>query len=111
MEAAAATVALVVSELATNAVLHARTPFEVKVEVSEGHVRIEVHDGTGRRPIRRFFSDQATSGRGLRLIEELCRAWGVVADADGVGKTVWAEVSLGAPEPAALLDLDEVEGL
>lgn len=111
MEETAATVALVVSELATNAVLHARTPFEVRVKVGDGHVRVEVHDGTGRRPVRRYFSDQATSGRGLRLIETLCRAWGVEPDADGAGKTVWAEVSLGPQAPIALFDLDAVESL
>ncbi len=104
LEAVSVTVAQVVSELATNAVLHARTPFEVRVHVLDGYVRIEVHDRTGRRPVRRYFSDQATSGRGLRLVEELCHAWGVDpdpdGDGDGDGKTVWAEVALAGPSPA-----------
>ena len=93
LERAAPTAALVVSELATNAVVHARTPFEVRLVVAAGVVRIEVHDRTGRRPTRRRSDEHATSGRGLGLVAELCDAWGVDADADGTGKTVWAEVS------------------
>ena len=108
LDAAAPTAELVVSELVTNAVLHARTPIEVRLTVQPHVVRIEVHDGTDRRPTRRYFSDEATSGRGLRLVEELCDAWGV--EPDGAGKTVWAELSTTA---AARLeqpfDLDAVE--
>ena len=112
LDEAASTVALVVSELATNAVLHARTPFEVRVEVQDGLVRIEVHDQTDRPPTRRYFSDEATSGRGLRLVEELCEAWGVEPDLDGGGKTVWAEVSVAeGPPPTVAFDLDSVEDL
>ncbi len=58
----------------SRAVLHARTPVEVRVHVLDGSVRIEVHDGTRCRPVRRYFGDQATSGLGLRLVEELCHA-------------------------------------
>ena len=108
LDAAAPTAELVVSELVTNAVLHARTPIEVRLTVRPDLVRIEVHDGTSRRPPRRYFSDEATSGRGLRLVEELSEAWGV--EMDGAGKTVWAELSTSA---AARLeqpfDLDAVE--
>lgn len=112
LDEAASTVALVVSELATNAVLHARTPFEVRVVVGDGFVRIEVHDRTGRTPSRRYFSDEATSGRGLRLVEELCDSWGVEPDGDGSGKTVWAEVSVTEERPPVVLfDLDSVADL
>jgi len=111
LEDVAVTVAQVVSELATNAVLHARTPFEVRANVLDGYVRIEVHDGTQRTPVRRHFSDQATSGRGLRLVEELCEAWGVDPDVDGGGKTVWAEVSLLLPPPFAPLDHEAVDSV
>jgi anti-sigma regulatory factor (Ser/Thr protein kinase) len=112
LEDVATTVALVVSELATNAVLHARTAFEVRVDVRDRYVRVEVHDGTGRRPVRKYFSDTAASGRGLRLIEELCDAWGVEPDSDGSGKTVWAEVNLAGPtDPVQPFDIDAVESL
>ena len=110
LDAAAATAALVVSELATNAVLHAGTPFEVRVRIMGDVVRIEVHDGTRRRPAARLFSNEATSGRGLRLVEQLCRAWGV--EVSEAGKTVWAELALDAPlvlEP--VFDFDSVDEL
>lgn len=94
VEAATASAALVVTELATNAVLHARTPFEVRLRFGSDTVRIEVHDGDGRPPVRRHFSDSATSGRGLRVVDELCEEWGVDTDPDGRGKTVWAVVSI-----------------
>ena len=109
LDAAAATVALVVSELATNAVLHARTPFEVRVRVEGDVVRVEVHDLARRRPSRQFFSAEASSGRGLQVVEELCAAWGVEPDAEGTGKTVWAEVPISPGVPAAEFDLDAVE--
>lgn len=100
-------VALVVSELATNAVLHSKTQFEVRVVTGDAVVRIEVHDQTRRKPGRRYFSDESTSGRGLRLVEELCVAWGMDLDVDGIGKTVWAELSTtGNPSAASWFDLD-----
>lgn len=109
LEAAAATAALVVSELATNAVIHARTPFEVRVRMVGNLIRIEVHDGSPRRPTQRLFSDEATSGRGLRLVQSLCPSWGVEVDADGPGKTVWAEVPVPEAGAQGFFDLDSVE--
>ena len=109
LEAAAATAALVVCELATNAILHARTPFEVRVRTVGNVIRIEVHDGSPRRPSQRFFSDEATSGRGLRLVQSLCPSWGVDVDDDGAGKTVWAEVLVPEAGAQGYLDLDSEE--
>jgi anti-sigma regulatory factor (Ser/Thr protein kinase) len=94
LEAAAHTASLVVSELVTNAVVHARTPLEVRVLVAGDRVRIEVHDQTAGQPRRRSPTTHATGGRGLRMVEALCHAWGVETDADGAGKTVWAEVAV-----------------
>jgi len=112
LELAVSTAALIVSELATNAVLHARTPFEVRLRLRPEVIRIEVHDWDGRRPSPRHFSDSATSGRGLRMVEGLCEAWGVEPDADGRGKTVWAEVPItGDAGPFADLDVSSIEGL
>lgn len=109
LEDAALAAAQVVSELATNAVLHARTPFEVRLLLRDAHVRIEVHDDVRRLPARRFFSDEAASGRGLAVVEKLSDAWGAIPDGDGQGKTVWAEVPT-TPEPAEF-DLDSVDDL
>ena len=80
--------ALVVSELATNAALHARTPFTVSVDTGEGGtVRVEVSDGSRRLPQQRTYGAEATTGRGLRLVEDIAASGGVI-DCDG-GKTVW----------------------
>jgi len=80
--------ALVVSELAGNAALHARTPFTVTVDSgADNTVRVEVSDGSRRLPQQRAYGPQATTGRGLRLVEDIAASWGVM-DRDG-GKTVW----------------------
>ena len=82
---------LLVSELATNVILHARTPFMVRVESTDDHVRCEVHDGVAVEAMRRRYSDDATTGRGLALVSELADDWGTSLAPDG--KVVWFEVS------------------
>lgn len=108
LEGAVPSVALVVSELTTNAVLHARTAFEVRLHLGMGTIRIEVHDEDSRRPVARNFSESATSGRGLRVVDQLCEAWGVEPDADGPGKTVWAVLPIDG-DPFAAFDLSSVD--
>lgn len=104
-------VSLVVSELATNAVLHARTAFSVRLRITGGVARIEVEDAAGGRPVMRHFSNQATSGRGLRLVDGLSRAWGVTAGRGGAGKVVWAEIVGDHPGGLAAFDIDAVDEL
>lgn len=83
----------VVSELATNAVLHARTAFTVSITVDGSRVRVAVTDGSPSQPrVRRPGSGDATTGRGLRMVAELSTAWGV--EPDGGGKTTWCELTL-----------------
>ncbi len=81
---------LVISELATNAVIHAGTPFAVGVRYDGSCVRISVHDWSSTQPIMRDGNPSAPSGRGLRLVAMVSRAWGVEYGPDG--KTVWAEL-------------------
>lgn len=83
------TCTLLVSELATNAVLHARTPFTVRVSRS-ARVRVEVDDEDPRLPHPLDYSADATSGRGLHLIVSLSTAAGAETRDDG--KTVWFEL-------------------
>ena len=85
------TAALVVSELAANAALHAGTPFTVAVEQRGDLVRIGVQDGSARMPQARRHGVEATTGRGLRLIETLGHGWGI--ERASTGKTVWCDVS------------------
>lgn len=83
---------LVVSELATNAVVHAGTPFSVSVRCDGAAIRVSVHDRSLTQPILREAGPSARSGRGLRLVASVARDWGVETACDG--KTVWAELPL-----------------
>ena len=85
------TAGLLVTEIVTNAVLHALTPMILTVEVSADVVRIEVRDGSEVPPRLRAFSPVASTGRGLRLLESLAARWGVRPEPSG-GKVVWFEV-------------------
>ncbi len=81
-------IALLTSELVTNAVRHAATPAEMLVQVSDRTVRVEVHDATSG-PVQPRQPD-TNGGRGLRLVELLSDRWGV--DARPPGKSVWFEI-------------------
>jgi hypothetical protein len=83
---------LVISELATNAVIHAGTPFSVGVRCDGASVRLSVHDWSSMQPVMRDGGPCAPSGRGLRLVSIVSRSWGVEYGPDG--KTVWAELPL-----------------
>jgi anti-sigma regulatory factor (Ser/Thr protein kinase) len=95
--------ALLVTELVTNAVLHARTPVTVALVLAGDALRIAVRDGSLRRPALRPGDLEATTGRGLALIVQLGRSWGVEPEPDG--KTVWVE--LGTVDWDRLFDLEE----
>lgn len=84
------TAALLISELATNSTLHARTPFAVRVSLDGDAVRLEVTDGSVRTPMLRDYGTDATTGRGMRLVQDLSAAWGV--EPQPAGKTVWASI-------------------
>ena len=83
-------VTLLVSELVTNSVVHAGSDAEVAVLLKPDALRIEVTDQGSGIPWSRDAPPDATSGRGLAMVEKLSSAWGVEAG-DG-GKTVWFEV-------------------
>lgn len=82
-------VQLVVSELATNALVHARTPFTVSLEALERSVLLMVEDGSTGGPAQRDPQDREVGGRGLMIVQVLSRDWGVSVNA-GSGKSVWA---------------------
>ena len=85
---------LMVSELVTNVVLHARTDLVVRLALRSTQtvtlVRVGVHDGSQRPPRTMRYSDLASTGRGLRIVRTLASDSGVQTDADG--KTVWFEL-------------------
>nr|WP_281371856.1 ATP-binding protein [Streptomyces abyssomicinicus] len=94
------TVALLVGELAANAVRHGRVPgrdFALRLTVDEpaGLARVEVVDASetpppapGRAPV------DEESGRGLVLVDALATRWGC-CPREPLGKTVWAELKIG----------------
>jgi len=89
--ASADTVALLASEVATNAVLHAYGP-EIRVRILDLglRLRVEVFDGSPVLPVPRRAAAGAEDGRGLALVAALAVAWG--ADARPGGKTSWFEI-------------------
>lgn len=94
--------ALLVSELATNAVLHARTTFVVEVRTGPDAVRIAVSDTSPVQPRRRSHGVQAGTGRGLGLVALLSSRSGCERLDDGpYRKTVWCELPV---DPAALAE-------
>jgi anti-sigma regulatory factor (Ser/Thr protein kinase) len=83
-------VRLVASELATNAVEHARTAFAVALEQEHGSVVLTVRDGSALHPTRGHPDLFDVSGRGLLLVASLSQAWGIRRSDELVGKSVWA---------------------
>ena len=86
-------VALVVSELVTNCVRHARTDFRLRVSHDADGIHVEVTDSAAGRPAIKNPSPAQAHGRGLHIVQALTRNWGVVPDPAGTGKTVWCTVS------------------
>jgi anti-anti-sigma regulatory factor/anti-sigma regulatory factor (Ser/Thr protein kinase) len=87
---------LLVGELVTNAVVHARTELGLRVELRGDLLHLAVRDGSPR--LLRLVTDpvpdpEAEGGRGLWLVEQLARAWGVNRHPDG-GKVVWCTLHL-----------------
>jgi hypothetical protein len=82
--------ALVVSELASNAVAHTRTPFAVTVSPLGAGVRVSVRDGSASMPTRKTSGSADLSGRGLLIVEGTSHSWGVTPNRKG--KVVWAEL-------------------
>jgi anti-sigma regulatory factor (Ser/Thr protein kinase) len=70
-------VSLLVSELATNAVMHAGTAFSIRVDVDPGNgaLRVDVADLTGTGPVEVDARMTADHGRGLSLVAALSKRW------------------------------------
>ncbi len=99
----AAAAATVISELVTNAVVHARSPIEMVAVVSEAGLRVEVHDWRPTLPTEPDGPADADRGRGLRIVDSLAHEWGALGD--GNRKVVWFELtSPAAPVVRAAAD-------
>jgi len=91
---------LAVSELVTNAVLHAHTEVELAVLAGPDHIRIEVRDDNPVLPAARSYDDHATTGRGLELVASVSDSHGVESLGPD-GKIVWCCISGGVEDRAA----------
>lgn len=88
-------IALIVSEMATNAVLHAATSFRVTVDITARAVTIRVADRGGGSPeAKQAPPPSSMNGRGLLIVSQLSSDWGVERSARGPGKAVWARIDL-----------------
>ena len=82
---------LVLSELVTNAMVHAGAGCTIEVQHSNSRVRLEVRDGSPRAPIVVAVPPCDVGGRGLHLVDVITEAWGWEHTADG--KRVWAIIN------------------
>ena len=85
------TVALLVSEVATNALVHGTGRVRVRVRPTGQGLRVEVHDEDSTLPSRRQATPMDEGGRGIALVDALSSGWGAEKTPDG--KTVWFEVA------------------
>ena len=93
---------LLVSEMVTNAVLHAHTDIDVVLAVRNDAARLEVRDRSPALPAQRSYDVHATTGRGVGLVTMLSRSSGV--EVIPGGKAVWCVI---ADEP----DVDEAPAM
>lgn len=101
-EAAVGDAVLVVSELLSNAIRHARPLPGANVQVAwalgDDAIEVAVSDGgAATNPARTHASVSALGGRGLGIVEYLARRWGVRSDDSG--QTVWAVLAAPATVP------------
>ena len=107
-----------ISELVTNALLHAEAPISVRLRGTPEHPRVEVSDGSDALPVltpRRPDGDDldqlmATVGRGLDIVAMCAVAWGATIEQDG--KCIWFEPARAphqdvGPDAALLLVADD----
>jgi anti-sigma regulatory factor (Ser/Thr protein kinase) len=103
-------VELMVSELATNSIRHARAEFELSIANVAGEIRVEVTDGAGGQPRMRNAGPDDVTGRGLQIVNLLSDAWGVEHRPDS-GKTVWFTVTAQCPPGEGARRRDEIAPL
>jgi anti-anti-sigma regulatory factor len=79
----------VVSEFVNNVVAHAHTMMTLRLSLRERYLHIAVRDGSPDEPVlHREVSLTSLTGRGLALVDAVCRRWGSLPTEDG--KVVWA---------------------
>lgn len=87
-----ATVLVLVSELATNAVVHGASDFTVRVDSLGDGIRVTVGDLGPGDPAPQRPGPHELHGRGLQIVRQLADAWGVSRADTTRGKQVWVEM-------------------
>jgi anti-sigma regulatory factor (Ser/Thr protein kinase) len=85
-------VELMVSELATNSIRHAKSSFRITITREPGQVRVEVSDFAGGMPTLKSPGPDEPTGRGLRIVSLSSDTWGITQSA-GPDKAVWFTVA------------------
>ena len=96
-EECADAVALVISELVTNALLHGSPAVRVSLRHAGRVLFVEVFDGGHVPPARRVAGEDEENGRGLLLVDAMASRWGYRTTDDG--KAVWVEIPVGPAPP------------
>lgn len=96
-------VSLMVSELATNALVHTSGSFDVDADRSDTAITVSITDRGNGMPVVQSPASSDPHGRGLRIVEILSDDWGITPGA-GAGKTVWFRVALDDAPADRLLD-------
>lgn len=92
-------IVLCVSELVTNAVVHAASRPHIMVHVRPAVIHVEVSDASGVLPVEKEAGPADTSGRGMAILSGFTDRWGSLRRSGG-GKTVWFEVARTQPRSA-----------
>jgi anti-sigma regulatory factor (Ser/Thr protein kinase) len=96
-------IALMVSELSTNALVHASGDFDVDVDRTDGDIVISITDHGGGVPAVQSPPSHEPHGRGLQIVAALSDDWGM-RSGSGAGKTVWFRLSLRGASPGRQFD-------
>lgn len=92
---------LLVSEVVTNAVLHARTEVSLTLSRNRHTVSVEVADSNPLIPVLRTPGTDAGTGRGLKVLDAMAYRWGTIATESG--KVVWFEIhAADAPDESPM---------
>ena len=84
--------AIIVDELVSNVVVHAKTMFELEVERWQNGIKIIVRDLSVQAPSMQALDPLSENGRGLLMIDNIADEWGHHVHENG--KCVWADIVL-----------------
>ncbi|WP_375499296.1 ATP-binding protein [uncultured Jatrophihabitans sp.] len=88
---------LLVSELATNCIVHAATAFTVTLTTAGRALRVDVSDDGDGQPVLGSPAADEPHGRGLRLVDALSTKWGIASSPRRAGKTLWFSLLTSPP--------------